>query len=56
MYSVDSLKVILFGDEIMNTLDMIDETYRDEEYLAVREYLEKRIEELKKNIENESTQ
>lgn len=55
MYSVDSLKVILFRDEVENYLELIDATYQDEEFLHVKEYLNKRIEELKKLINDDCT-
>ena len=50
-YSVDYLKYQLFDDEIRNVLELVDVTYRDEEYQAVLDYLEKRKQEIKKELE-----
>ena len=47
-YSIDSLKYAMFEHELQNEIDLTDDTYRDEEWLAVREYLKKRMKELKR--------
>lgn len=53
MYSIDSLKTVLFGDEIFNVLDMINDKNRDNDYYIIRGYFEKRISEMKKTIKED---
>ena len=51
MYSIDCLKYVLFEDEINNVLSMFDIVDQDENFLAVKDYFEERLVQLKKNLE-----
>lgn len=45
-YSIDVLKKSAFQHELMSVLSIVPLTERDEEWMAAKEYFEKRIKEL----------
>ena len=47
-YSTDMLKRSAFQDELTNILDIVPAEYRDEEWVIVQAYFQKRIKEIER--------
>ena len=47
-YSTDMLKRAAFQDELTNLLDIIPPEYRDEEWVIVHAYFQKRVKEIER--------